>query len=82
MLAVGKHYRHSCLVVSIKFAIGQAQLIEQIQIKGVALGHPVKPQQQDMSQKFTTDAATAGLIHGTNPRVWRKVSDRRGLKVR
>ena len=61
---MGKYHGHPRLVVSIKFAIGQAQLIEQIQVEGVALGHPVQAQQQDMALEFTADAAAAGLIHG------------------
>ena len=68
MVTVGKYYGHPCFVISIKFAISQAQFIEQVQVKGVALGDPIQSQQQDMALEFTADAAAAGLIHRVCPR--------------
>ncbi|BDB18587.1 hypothetical protein cym2001_19520 [Pseudomonas sp. CYM-20-01] len=79
---MGKYHGHPSVVISIKFAIRQAQLIEQVEVERVAFGHPVQTQKQDMTLEFTADAAAAGLIHRVCPRARGKVSDQRTAKVR
>ncbi|MNZ93158.1 hypothetical protein D3C78_1122150 [compost metagenome] len=64
MLAVSEHHRHPRLAVGFELAIGQAQRVEQVEIEGVALGHPIQTDQEHMAAPFAADSTGAGLIHG------------------
>ena len=64
VLAMGKDHRYPGLAARLEFAISQAQLVEQLEIKGVALGDSVQADQKQMTTLFTADATAAGLIHG------------------
>ena len=77
VLAMGKDHRYPGLAARLEFAISQAQLVEQLEIKGVALGDPVQADQKQMTTLFTADATAAGLIHGHILGGGRGVSDRR-----
>ncbi|MNO90665.1 hypothetical protein D3C76_821920 [compost metagenome] len=68
MIAMPEDHGHPCFAVSFEFTVGQAQLVEQVDIKGVALGHPVQPDQQDMTTLFPTHTAGIELFHGAFPR--------------
>ncbi|MNF01698.1 hypothetical protein D3C80_2007250 [compost metagenome] len=68
MFAMTKHHRHPRLAVGFELAVGQAQLVEQVEIEGVALGDPVQSDHQDMTALFTAHAAGIELFHAAFPR--------------
>ncbi|MNP06264.1 hypothetical protein D3C76_982390 [compost metagenome] len=61
---MSEHHRHPRFAVGLEFAIGQAQRVEQVEIEGVALGHPIQTDQEHMTMPFAADSTGAGLIHG------------------
>ncbi len=63
MLAVAEHHGHPRFAVGFELAVSQAQLIEQIEVEGIALGRPIKADQVHVTTTFSADAAGAGLIH-------------------
>lgn len=71
MLAMAEHHRDPRLTVGFEFAIGQAERIEQVEVEGIALGHPIQADHQDMTVSFTGYTTGAGLIHGAFPRAGR-----------
>ncbi|MNG03305.1 hypothetical protein D3C84_863780 [compost metagenome] len=68
MFAMTEDHGHPCFAVGLELTVGQAQFIEQVQIKGVALGDPVQSDHQDMTALFTAHAAGIELFHAAFPR--------------
>ncbi len=68
VLAMGKHHGHPRFVVGLQFTVGQAQFVEQVEVEGVAFGHPVEANQQDMAVALTGDTTAGRLVHGHFPR--------------
>ena len=67
VLAMGKDDRHAGVGVAFKLTVGQGQVVEQVQVEGVAFAGSVQAEQQNMATLFTADAATGTLRHGGNP---------------
>ena len=82
MLAMTEDHRDSCFAVGLELAVSQAQLVEQVEIEGVAFGDPIQADQQDMTTLFTAHAADVELFHGAFPRAGRGESDRRSCSER
>jgi hypothetical protein len=68
---MSEHHRHPRFAVGLELAVSQAQCVEQIEVEGIALGHPIQADHQDMAVFFTGDTTGVGLIHGAFPRAGR-----------
>ena len=64
MLAMAEHHRHPRLAVSLEFAISQAQLIQQVEVEGIALGRSIQADHMQVTTALPADATRTGLIHG------------------
>ena len=58
---MAEHHRHPRLAVGFEFAIGQAQVVEQVEVESIALGGSIQADQVDVTTTFSADAAGAGL---------------------
>ncbi|MNV91287.1 hypothetical protein D3C71_1857670 [compost metagenome] len=64
---MGEDQGHARLAVALEFAIGQAQVIEHVQVDGIALGRSIQADQHDPAALFAADATAGALSHGRNP---------------
>ncbi len=63
MLAVGEEQGTAQLVVGLVFAERGDQVVEHRQVEGVALGHSVEAEQQQVAAPFAADASWEGVVH-------------------
>ena len=63
MLAVGEEQGTAQLVVGLVFAERGDQVVEHRQVEGVALGHAVEAEQQQVAAPFAADASWEGVVH-------------------